>query len=212
MAFHQLQFPVLRFQFLQQHVKNSYIYYIITPLQQGLFTGGHELRISSQPAAYQLYLEGRWSELAENGKEAIAEGYDYYYMRMRMGIAYYERQNYGLAAYHFNKAMEFNENDQFALEYLFYSYYLSGRYFQAWAALSDLFPTNRRERVKNESRIKKNSVTAEVFYSNANTENITGNPDAYFTNPEAGSQIVTKYFINNQIYFSHITGRRSSYF
>jgi hypothetical protein len=45
---------------------------------------------------------------------------------MRIGIAYYELGNYHRAIPHFRKALVFNSKDQFANEYLYYSYLFSG--------------------------------------------------------------------------------------
>ena len=160
---------------------------------------------------YKLYDQKNWNELINKGKEAISIGHDYYYMRMRVGIAYYERHNYAQSAKYFSKALEFNADDQTALEYLFYSYYLSGSYFQAWTVISGMNSSDR-ERILKESRIKKNSVTFESWYLNAATEDITSSPDLNFTNTEGGSQVVTKSFINNAVYLSHLTGKRSSYY
>jgi tetratricopeptide (TPR) repeat protein len=150
-------------------------------------------------------------DLIKTGKEAISNGHDYFYMRMRLGIAYYERHNYAQSAKYFSKALEFNAGDQTALDYLFYSYYLSGRYFQAWTILQEM-KAEDRNRILKESRIKKNSVTFETYYLNAGTEDIISDPDLNFPNPEGGSQVVTKSFINNAIYLSHLTGKRSSYY
>ena len=86
---------------------------------------------------YGLYTERNWSKLIIKGKEAIDEGHDFFYMRMRIGIAYYELKNYAMSAFHFKRALEFNDSDPLALEYLFYSYYLSGRTLQAWASLPE---------------------------------------------------------------------------
>jgi hypothetical protein len=160
---------------------------------------------------FELYQQKSWGELIRKGKEAIDNGHDYYYLRMRIGMAYYGLRNYGHAASQFSKALNFNNKDQIALEYLFYSYYFSGRYFQAWAVLSGL-QDSVRERIINESRIKKNSITVETFYSNAGTELIERHPDIYFNDTEQGTQTVTRSFINNALYLSHITGERSSYF
>ena len=145
---------------------------------------------------YRLYLDKNWSELIRTGRDAIETGHDYYYMRMRLGIAYYEMHNYGMSTIHFKKALVFNTSDPVALEYLFYSYYLSGRNYEAWAVVSRLYRENR-ERILAESGIQKNSLTIETFYSNAATEEIISQSDEYFRNHEAGSQIVTRQFINN---------------
>lgn len=160
---------------------------------------------------YKLYDQKNWNELINKGKEAISNGHDYYYMRMRVGIAYYERHNYAQSAKHFTRALEFNAGDQTALEYLFYSYYLSGRYFQELTILSET-GLQEKERILKESRIKKNSITVESFYLNAATEDIISDPNVNFTNNERGSQVVTKSFINNAVYLSHLIGERSSYF
>lgn len=160
---------------------------------------------------YKLYEQKNWDELINTGKLAISDEHDYYYMRMRLGIAYYERHNYAQSAKHFSRALEFNADDQTALEYLFYSYYLSARYFQAWTVISGMNSSDR-ERIIKESRIKKNSVTIESYYLNAATEDIISPLEQNFTNNEGGSQVVTKSFINNAIYLSHLTGKNSSYY
>jgi len=160
---------------------------------------------------YNLYTEERWKDLIKEGNRSVRDGYDYYYMRMRIGIAYYEKHNYVMSAIQFRKALAFNENDQAALEYLFYSYYLSGRTPLSWALMSSFYPQNR-ERILKESNIKKNSMTFESFFSDAGTDKILSDPDSWFSDPEAGSQIATKYFINNALYASHIVGKNVSYF
>jgi len=146
---------------------------------------------------YTLYTEKHWNDLIKEGNRSLRDGYDYYYMRMRIGIAYYEKHNYVMSAIQFRKALVFNENDQIALEYLFYSYYLSGRTPLAWTLMSSFYPQNR-ERILKESEIKKNIMAIESFYCNAETDKIISDPDSWFSNPEAGSQIATKYFINNE--------------
>jgi hypothetical protein len=160
---------------------------------------------------YSLYMENRWNDLLTEGLNAVKKGNDYYYMRMRIGIAYYEKHNYAMAAKQFRKALVFNANDQIALEYLFYTYYLSGSQSMAFALVPSLYPENR-ERILEESDFRKNSLTFESFYSDALTDNILSDPDSYFSDYEPGSQIATKYFLNNEIYASHIIGNNVSYF
>lgn len=160
---------------------------------------------------YNLFVEKNWSGLIKTGKEAINNGHDYYYMRMRLGIAYYEKHNYRMSSIQFRKALDFNKNDPAALEYLFYSCYLSGRNFQA-LNLIPLFYEQNQERILRESRIKKNHITFESFYSNAKTEDMISSPGSFFSNPEPGSQMVTRYFINNALYASHTLGRNLNYF
>lgn len=67
---------------------------------------------------YQQFLAGKWGAVIKTGKEAILNGHDYYYLRMRMGIAAFEKENYVLARNYFNEAAHFNPNDPDAYKYL----------------------------------------------------------------------------------------------
>ncbi len=75
---------------------------------------------------YQLYQEKNWSRLMELGRSSIKAGYDFYYLRMRLGMACYDQEHYRAAIAHFEEAINFNE-DPLAIEYLYYSYKFSGR-------------------------------------------------------------------------------------
>jgi hypothetical protein len=72
--------------------------------------------------SFELYEKGEWKTLKSFIKQALGEGYDYYYLRMRAGIACFETKSYLLAASHFEQALTFNTNDHVAGEYLYYCY------------------------------------------------------------------------------------------
>jgi tetratricopeptide (TPR) repeat protein len=76
---------------------------------------------------YRLYQEQEWDSLIAMGREAIRQDLDYYYLRMRLGIAYYSKGNYRKAATHFSRALDFNQGDPVSLEYLYYCMLLSGQ-------------------------------------------------------------------------------------
>lgn len=80
---------------------------------------------------YRQYEEKDWSALLKTGKQALKKGYDFYYMRMRMGIAAWERKNYHRAILHFRKALEYNQSDPVALEYLYYAYLFTDKSVEA---------------------------------------------------------------------------------
>lgn len=86
---------------------------------------------------YELYLDASWKELIRVGEKAIGNGVDYYYLRMRLGIAAYELENYSKAIRHFNKALEFNSTDDTAREYLYFAYTLFGRDMEAYEVTRD---------------------------------------------------------------------------
>ena len=71
--------------------------------------------------SYNAYLNKDWNEVKSIGKKSIKQDIDYFFLRMRLGIAYYEQENYRKAAQHFDKALEYNPDDSLATEYLFYA-------------------------------------------------------------------------------------------
>jgi hypothetical protein len=79
----------------------------------------------------QLYNDKKWNELLALGKRALALNYDYYYMQMRVGTAYYEKKNYCAAERYFRRALELNSFDDLPREYLYYCYVFTGRSDQA---------------------------------------------------------------------------------
>lgn len=76
---------------------------------------------------YEYYLKGDYKNLMITGNKMLSQGIDYYYLRMRMGILAYNRQQYPSAVKHFTKALEFNSLDTTSKEYIYYGYLFSGR-------------------------------------------------------------------------------------
>ncbi|MBN2175023.1 MAG: hypothetical protein JW731_12895 [Bacteroidales bacterium] len=75
----------------------------------------------------KFYLQKNWDSLIILGKEAIREGVDYFYLRQRMGFAWFNKKNYRRSAQYFEKARQFNANDPVTAEYLYYCYLYSNR-------------------------------------------------------------------------------------
>jgi len=76
---------------------------------------------------YQQYLAGNWNDLIYNGKQALSLGYDYKYMRLRIGFAYFYKENYRNAAEQFHKALDFDSSDTIAAFYFNLSCKAAGR-------------------------------------------------------------------------------------
>lgn len=70
---------------------------------------------------YQLYLKKNWKDLSKYGKKASKQGYDYYYLNVRTGIAYFELESYKKAKKFFEKSLINNSSSLFVKEYLFWS-------------------------------------------------------------------------------------------
>jgi hypothetical protein len=73
-------------------------------------------------ATYGAYLRGDWEKMIFIGINAVSNDIDFYYLRMRIGYAYFMKHQYRKAIPHYQKALEFNKHDPTALEYLYYCY------------------------------------------------------------------------------------------
>jgi len=80
---------------------------------------------------YRLYQEKKWDSLIIIGKQALSQDIDYYYLRIRLGIAYFEKGRFITAINHLSTALKFNTNDPVALEYLYFCYLNSNRQAEA---------------------------------------------------------------------------------
>ncbi len=76
---------------------------------------------------YSQYMKGSWKELIKTGKTALKNDVDFYYLQVRMGIAYYELKKYRKAIPYFEKSRKSNRTNELVNEYLYYSYLFSGR-------------------------------------------------------------------------------------
>lgn len=98
----------------------------------------------SDVTTYRQYMEMQWDSLIESSNYYLRNGVDYYYLRVRLAIAYYNKKNYVAAARQFKKALAFNPSDPVANEYLYYCSYFSGNDFEA-AIRSNKLSASRRE-------------------------------------------------------------------
>ena len=83
--------------------------------------------VSVNSSTLELLNAKQWDKLILACEDAIDNGIDYFYLRMRIGIAYYNKGEYISAANQFEEALSFNSADEVALEYLYYSYIFSAR-------------------------------------------------------------------------------------
>jgi tetratricopeptide (TPR) repeat protein len=95
----------------------------------------------------ELYNQGNWKQLIRLSNQAFRDGYDYYYLRVRAGIACFETGNYMKAALHFREALAFNEKDAVAGEYLYGCYLQLNRTADAIKVFDEL-PASVREKLK----------------------------------------------------------------
>ncbi len=76
---------------------------------------------------YDAYLKNDFSSIKEIGTKALEDNIDFYLLRYRLGIAYYNSHNYEKASIHFEKAYATDASDTALTEYLYYSYLYSNQ-------------------------------------------------------------------------------------
>lgn len=75
---------------------------------------------------YALYLNEDWKSLLEIGKKSRTAGIDFYYLKVRMGIAYYKEGKMLNAIKLLEEAYAVNTYDVIVQEYLYWAYRYSG--------------------------------------------------------------------------------------
>jgi hypothetical protein len=107
---------------------------------------------------YGYYINQKWDSLIFLGELAIDLDIDYYYLRVRLGVAYYEKQKYLAACKHFQQALIFDSQSDFAMLYLYKSYIQLGR--EAEARL--LFKSFSKA-LKSETKIPESYFVSQVY-------------------------------------------------
>lgn len=106
--------------------------------------------LAAQNETYALFQEQNWKKLIEVGKLAIESNHDFYYLRLRVGIAYFQLNKYLLAEKHFNAAIGFYSGSELAQEYLYYCYLYTGKTEYAHLLNKD-FPESLKKRINQKS-------------------------------------------------------------
>lgn len=158
---------------------------------------------------YKLYLKKEWSGVIEKCGEAIDKGIDNYYIRIRMGIAYYEQENYMQSTEHFEKALKFRPGEKLAMEYLYYANKFSGRREEA-DITAEKFPAELK--AKTGYRVPQfingiyteGGYTFNSNYSEQNKTDLTGEADIY------GDQKLIKGYSYFNLSLLHKIGSRFS--
>jgi len=82
---------------------------------------------------FHYYEAGIWDSVIDIGKEALYKGYDFYYLRMRIGLAYDYQGNFRLAEKQYKQALKLVPPDVSAAYYKYYAAINGGRENVAYA-------------------------------------------------------------------------------
>lgn len=145
-----------------------------------------------------LYHQQNWDKLIDAGKEAIGSGMDYYYLRMRIAIAYYEKENYRTAIKHFEKALEYNLLDQTTIEYLYFSYLLSGRNNDA-RMLAPKLSDERKKR----SGINQNKIVELAYFEAGPGTSYNTDLKKWQQDRQQSDSVYSKMYLYNNVPYLH---------
>ncbi len=154
----------------------------------------HKSLIDYDQETYQLYLSENWKGLIETGQQALSADYDFYYLRMRMGLAFYHLQNYEVAREHLMRALKFEPNNHNAAYYLYYANILCGRIGEARRSLS-IMNDGTRKAIKAPGKISLSHINGETgYFANQSFQEMKNSL------PEG--DYVTSYFLNTMTFTS----------
>jgi len=71
--------------------------------------------------SFALYQQKKWKNLTDFAKNPSVSPYDFYFLNLRFGIAFYQLKDYQKANIYFKRAIKNNSSSQVALEYLFWT-------------------------------------------------------------------------------------------
>jgi len=90
---------------------------------------------TTEELTFRYFVEKQWDSVIIIGKEALKDKIDYFYLRFRIGVSYFNKQKYFPASAHLEKAFRFNSSDSLTQKYLYYSYINTNRREEASALL-----------------------------------------------------------------------------
>ena len=125
---------------------------------------------------YSQYLKGDWKNLIKTGNEYLKYGSDFYYLQVRMGIAYYELKKYRKAIPYLQKAYKENRKNDVVNEYLYYAYLFSDRVMDA-QKVSEKFNVPLKKKLGLDYDPGIDAITFDLRFENN---------DDYYANPAAG--------------------------
>lgn len=133
---------------------------------------------------YRYYLAQKWDSVILVGKEALRNNIDFYFLRVRMGLAYYEQKEYIPAAMHLVKARQFNPKDPIIADYLYYAYVFTNRMEEARLLQASLAPEDRN--MENNKKGLVDAVGVESGYTFSSNNSLKEKPSLMGTDSVYG--------------------------
>ncbi len=150
---------------------------------------------------YSQFAKKQYKELRITGNTALKKKIDFYELRMRLGIMYFDCENYQKSSKHLGKAYSMNPTDSTIYEYLYFSYLFSGREAQA-----NEFIYSIKKSVGNRIKSKKNLDYVIEINSGIVTNKQS---ESEFTNYKGSENIYAETNLNTQAIFNSLIFKKS---
>jgi hypothetical protein len=121
-------------------------------------------RFHADSMTYQLYLNKRWAPLLEETHSLLKRGIDFYYLRVRAGVAAYELKKYREAVTHLQIAYSALPGDDLVNSYYYWALKYSGQEDEASLLADQLSPSSLKETQAKKKGII-NGITVETLFA-----------------------------------------------
>ena len=136
-----------------------------------------------------LFQNKKWDELISFGNTALKRNAETYFLRVRLGMAYFEKENYFNAIPEFERAIEIGYQDENVLEYLYNSYLKTGRTEDA-AFIFSSFSESGKNRIKPLNNSFAENIFTGIEYGFSNDESRNANTDLDGNQNKYGEQTI----------------------
>ncbi|MBK7159588.1 MAG: tetratricopeptide repeat protein [Ignavibacteria bacterium] len=136
-----------------------------------------------------LFQNKKWDELISFGNTALKRNAETYFLRVRLGMAYFEKENYFNAIPEFERAIEIGYQDENVLEYLYNSYLKTGRTEDA-AFIFSSFSESGKNRIKPLNNSFAENIFTGIEYGFSNDESRNANTDLDGDQNKYGEQTI----------------------
>lgn len=157
---------------------------------------------SADSITYSQFINNNYKALHRTVKQAFKSDIDFFYLRMRMGISYYEKKNYELALSHFKKANSMNPADTLTQEYLYYSLLFTHRTEDAYD-LASTFSEAMRQKIHFKKFVAKDLASTFQFASVSGGAGINNNI-SHNENTEYPNTLYAERMLQGETYLGNI--------
>ena len=147
----------------------------------------------------ESFNQGDWHEVVRVANIGYSLGIDYFYLRLRSGIALYNLEKFERAIRDFKKALGYSENDALTLEYLYYAYKGAGRHGEASMLIRNM-PLSLKDRMIPADKSLFASAEGGAMFAGNKEEMLSFNPTTSFLTIISSGPISTElcWCIQNQ--------------